>query len=521
MIRSAIVLRAVTTSWIAVLANAVVAFVLTPVILRRLGDEAFGLWVLVTTIVNYYGLGDVGVRASILRYVSRQTALGDKDGVNTIVATAFYFYSCLCLLFIGLSFVLAGCLPRFFTVGGNLVQPFRHLFLLAGIIQGVCFPLMLFGASLQAAARYDLVYTLRIARLLVRVGALVVALRAGGGLFLVGAAALLPNLLFHAAQVPLAMRAFPEINLHPRWVRKSVLHDMFRYGLVSFAVGAGENLRNYTYPVLIGKFLMPAAVTIFSLPARLLSPLVEGIGTMTEIINPISSQLEAHNDFGTLRKLVQLSVQSSFMILAPFVVFLLLFGKELLSLWVGPHYASAYPLLVLLTLGLGTSATQCSAQSMLFGMGQHKKLVWYRLGEGLSIVLIGSVCLRIWGLVGFALVIAMTLMFTSLMLLPRHLCSILDLPFGAYVREACLKPCIVVLPTAGTLVILRSVWIVDTWSALICILLLGVSTYVLTLSLLMLRALRANRSWLSVGILEVLAKKFRGTRELAPQPSLT
>lgn len=522
MIRIGIFLRAAATSWIAVLANAAVAFVLTPVVLRNLGDEAFGLWVLVTTIVNYYGLGDVGVRASILRYVSRENALGDKDGVNRIVATAFYFYGGLCVLFIGVSFLLAASLPRLFPMDSNLIEPFQRLFLLAGIIQGLSFPLMLFGASLQAAARYDQVYILRILTLLVRVGAVVAALRAGGGLFLVGAAALLPNLLFQAAQVPLALRAFPDMSLRPGLVRKSVLRDLFRYGSVSFAVGAGENLRNYAYPVVIGNFLMPAAVTIFSLPAKLLSPLLEGIGTMTEIINPISSQLETKNDFVTLRRLIQLSVQSSFLILVPLAVFLLVFGRDLLSLWVGPRYASStYSLLVLLTLGLGTSATQCSAQSMLFGMERHKKLVWYRLGEGLSIVVIGSVCLRIWGLVGFALAIAVTLMLTSLVLLPRHLCKILGLPFGAYLKEACLKPCFAVLPTAATLLVLRSVCVVDTWPALLFILLLAAAIYALTLFLLMFFAPYSSRSWLSMAILEALAKRLREVRELKPQVSLT
>jgi O-antigen/teichoic acid export membrane protein len=272
---------------------------------------------------------------------------------------------------------------------------------------------------------------------------------------------------------------------------------------------------------VIGKFLIPAAVTIFSLPAKLLSPLLEGIGTMTEIVNPVSSQLEAHNDFATLRRLIQLSVQSSFLIFVPLAVFLFTFGRNLLSLWVGPQYTSTYVLLVLLTLGLGTSATQCSAQSMLFGIERHRKLVWYRLGEGLSIVLIGSVCLRVWGLVGFAFVIAATLMLTSLVLLPRHLCNILGLPFGVYLKEACLKPCIAVLPTAAALLALRSLWIVDTWLALICSLLLAALVYILTLFLLMFRAPHGSRGWLSLGILEVLAKKFRALREMKPQVSLT
>src|SRR5260370_9267558 len=103
---------------------------------------------------------------------------------------------------------------------------------------------------------------------------------------------------------------------------------------------------------------------------------------------------------------VRFSVSCSFLILAPMVVFLPVFGRELLTLWVGARYASAYSLLVLLTLGMGTAATQCCVQSMLFGIGRHKGLMWYGLGEGLPISILGSVVLTVWGRQGLALVVA-------------------------------------------------------------------------------------------------------------------
>jgi hypothetical protein len=106
-------------------------------------------------------------------------------------------------------------------------------------------------------------------------------------------------------------------------------------------------------------------------------------------------------------------------------------------------------------------------------------------------------------------------------LLPLHLCNILGLPFGIYLKEACLKPCIAALPTTVVLLLLRSLWIVDTWPALVCNLLLAASIYVLTLLLMMFRIQHGSGGWLSLGILEVLAKKFRGLREMKPQVSLT
>src|SRR5204863_82953 len=81
--RISLVLRAVATSWVAVIANASVGIFLTPYVLHRLGDEAFGVWVLTTNLVGYYGILDAGVRSAILRYVSKHKELNDeKSGAD-------------------------------------------------------------------------------------------------------------------------------------------------------------------------------------------------------------------------------------------------------------------------------------------------------------------------------------------------------------------------------------------------------------------------------------------------------
>ena len=505
--RFSLILRAVTTSWVAIIANAAVGFLLTPYVLHHLGDEAFGLWVLVVTLVGYYGLFDGGVRSSILRYASRHRALGDQQGANEVVATAFYYYLGACALVILATYLLVGPISRFFALHDQELSAFKSLFWLAGVVQGLTLPLVVFSASLEAAGRFDQVYIIRVGSLAVRVIAVIAVVRAGGGLFGVGAAVLLSQLLAYGVQVPLAIRANQELSLHPKWVRKSAFQSLLRYGSISLTVGIAERLRSSIYPVVIAKFLTPVAVTFFSLPVRILSLPTEGIGTMTEIVNPVSSELEARNDFAKLRELIQLSVQSAFLLLAPMAAFLFVFGREVLTLWVGSEYASAYGLLVLLTLGMGTAATQCCVQSMLFGIERHKQLIWYRLGEGLSITVLGSAVLRIAGLEGFALVIAATFLLTSLILVPRHLCRILELSLRTYLVEGCLKPCVAAFPVAAAFLALRSLLVVDTWSTLLLALLAGGLVYALTI-FVMLYSSQPFIAWLAPGILHIFDQKF-------------
>ena len=82
------ILRAVATSWLAVLFGAVVGFFLTPYLLHHIGDVEFGLYTLVTTVTGYYGLFDLGVRSAVLRFVSRALALNDREEINRVLASA-------------------------------------------------------------------------------------------------------------------------------------------------------------------------------------------------------------------------------------------------------------------------------------------------------------------------------------------------------------------------------------------------------------------------------------------------
>lgn len=503
-----LVLRAVTTSWIAVIANAAVGFFLTPYVLHHLGDEAYGLWILTVTCVGYYGLLDVGVRSSILRYVSRNQALGNRESVNEVIATAFYYYLLACAIIVVAAFASVGPVCRFFSISADLQSSFKALYLLAGAVQGLTLPLVVFAGSLEAAGRFDQMYTTNVVGLIARVVAVIAAVEAGGGLLAIGAATLLSQLLPYCIQVPLCFRANPGISLHPKWARASVFRDMLRYGSVSVTVGIGEKMRGYIYPLLIAKFLSPIAVTFFALPVKLMQFPTDGVGTMTEIVNPLSSRLEAQNNFAKLRQLILNSSQTAFLLLIPLASFLIIFGKELLTVWVGARYTSVYGILVLLTIGLGSAATQCCIQSMLFGIERHKALIWFRLGEGLSVAILGSIALKLWGLYAFAAVIMATLLTTSIVLVPGHVCKILGLSLRRYLLEGLVKSCVVGLPTAVVFVVVHRILVINTWRDLLLAGALGCCCYVLSLYLAAFVSSRAEGKWYAIGVLHAVAQKI-------------
>src|SRR4051812_42375664 len=86
-------LKNVGATWLALVMHGAVGLVLSPLILHRLGDEAFSVWVLVFALAGYFGLLDLGIRSSIVKYTAKFIASSDLDQLSRYLSTAVAFYT--------------------------------------------------------------------------------------------------------------------------------------------------------------------------------------------------------------------------------------------------------------------------------------------------------------------------------------------------------------------------------------------------------------------------------------------
>jgi len=64
----------VLSSWGGAAVGLALSFVATPFVIGRLGDSAYGVWVLMSSVAGYLGLLDFGVRGATTRYIARFAA---------------------------------------------------------------------------------------------------------------------------------------------------------------------------------------------------------------------------------------------------------------------------------------------------------------------------------------------------------------------------------------------------------------------------------------------------------------
>src|SRR5260370_37379094 len=75
-------------NWIGFAVQLVVAFFISPILVHGLGAPRYGVWSLVESVLAYLMLFDLGVAASVVRYVARFEANGDQVRLNRVFSTS-------------------------------------------------------------------------------------------------------------------------------------------------------------------------------------------------------------------------------------------------------------------------------------------------------------------------------------------------------------------------------------------------------------------------------------------------
>ena len=108
--------RNVLFNWLGTIVNMAVGFFLSPFILHRLGNVAYGVWVVTVSAVGYLVLLDVGMQSSVQRFVSQGYTKHDHQGASEATSAALWVRLQMSAVALILSAVLAVVFPHIFKV---------------------------------------------------------------------------------------------------------------------------------------------------------------------------------------------------------------------------------------------------------------------------------------------------------------------------------------------------------------------------------------------------------------------
>lgn len=423
------------------LVEAAAGFLVAPLLIFRLGETTYGLWVVLGSLAVSFGLLDLGIRSAVGRQVAYHFARQDRRGVNETLSTALAALAALGAL----AFVLvAGGAPvflRMFQVPEAEWAEASVALVLVAANLGVALVLNAFDATLWGFQRFDRLNAVDIPTVVFRTATtfLVVGL-AGGGLVALALITIGSTTACGLAKAVLCFRTDPGLRVGRGLVTRPAARAVFGYGGWNLLSTIARVTRANLSSVLIGSLAALGLVTPFSLAARLLNFVAAFLAAVTGVLTPLATAFHARENIGREQQLLLVGGRHSAAIALYLIAIMLFLGRALITLWVGPAFEFAATALAILAIGELLPSTQYVTTNVIQAKARHRALAFAGCLEAATVAGLSVGFIRPFGLVGAAVAVAVpATLFRGLV--PLVVATrLLGVPIGRYVRESVLTP---------------------------------------------------------------------------------
>jgi len=445
------------------LAQLALSFFMAPIVLRALGDARNGVWTFVESFLAYLMLFDLGIAASLVRFVPRHVATGDRDGLNRVFSACLIFFVGLAVIACVVGAIFAVAFADHFlkispadsaTLGGEA----RLVFLLAVANFALSLPLSVFPAILDGLGALTVKSVTRTTFLVLRVPALLAVLHTDARLLNMVLVLTASNLLEQFCLAAQVFRRLPELRFVPRMVNRTTLREIRGYSLDSFLAMIAGRLSFHTDAAVIGSVLGPESITYFGLGSKLVELSKAVLRSPTWALTPAVSALDARGEHDTVRGYFLRGSRFALYLVLPFQIGLYVYGRSFLWLWLSPAYAIASgPTMEILAATLALTVAQSVASRVLYGIGRIRLFSRMALVEGLVNILISIALVVPLGVEGVALGTAVPHTAFCIFVI-AWTCRAIGVRARDYVSAAVMKPVAAAAVGAGA-------WILFAWAA--------------------------------------------------------
>ena len=447
------IVRNVLSGWTVMIASLAYGLVITPLVVKTLHAELYGVWSFLNSLIAYSDLLYLGLGSALVRNVARYRVTGDTGSMNRLLSVVVGIYVLLgtvCLIaMIGVSTVA----PRFFAEGlsehARWGAQYTCWFL--GLRLFLLFSASGFSGLVAGHERYDLLNGVSLCGTVLRFLTIPAAMKFADPLLGLAATTTAVALGEALAIGSIAFIVRPNLRMRLAWPHFDELKLLYGFGLQSFFIVLAVKLISYTDTTVIGVMLGASSVTLYTLPLQLVEYSRGPIGGVTGVFLPRLTVLVTQNDTAALRDAFLRATRFAGFLSGWSTATVMTLGVPFLALWVGREFtADAQWLLVFLGL-----ASFCQTFSIHIPFGFYQALHALRFPamilvcEGLLNLVLSMWLASRMGLVGVALSTLVPALFVSAAVLPPYLCRRLSVSLTEYLRSGLVPGITALIGTLG------------------------------------------------------------------------
>lgn len=497
-------------SYVMMIFEVLSTLLLTPFIIRTLGQAEYGVYKLSASVVAYLLLLDLGVGNAITRYIAKFRASGEKEQSQKFLGVATIYYTVIALVALIAGVVLIAVFPKAFAKGltASEIKLGQELLFITMINAAVTLGTAAYNNVIIAYERFTVSKGVPIIQIIVRMALTVVMLKGGFG----SVGIVMVNLL-----MTIVCRGFFiiyvlfRLKLRPKFkgIEISFVKEIILYSSMILIQMIATQLNATVDQILIGSLVASSAaiLAVYSVGTQV-TQYFQSMGTaFTGVLMPgIVKMVESGVDSKTLTDEMIRIGRIILIVLGLIWGGFLACGQQFITLWAGADNSNAYFVAIILMTAYMFILTESIGTQILWAMNQHKEQAILKGIIVLLNILLTVVLIKWQPLIGATIGTFISLVLGDVVVMNVIFRKKLKMNLGYYYKGLTkgILPCIAVatavgfvarhfLKNGGWISLLLEVAIICLVYA-VCILMFGMNTYEKNMVLSVLRKFKPRRN---------------------------
>lgn len=472
-------------SYILMIFEVLSTLLLTPFIIRTLGQAEFGVYKLCASITAYLLLLDLGVGNSVTRYISKFRATNDADKESQFFGVATVYYAIIAVIALICGALLVEAFPSAFAKGlsPSEIALGQKLLGITMVNAAVTLGTSAFNNIIIAYERFDVSKGASIVQVIVRIILTYLAVRIGFGSIGIVTVNLVMTIIsrtFFVCYVFLGLKLFPKF----RGIQWGFVREIIVYSSLILMQMIATQINSNIDQLLIGSLVVSSSeiLAVYSIGSQIVQ-YFQSIGSAFNGILMPGIVKMVETDVGRSGGEMLRIGRIIFSVLAIIWGVFLVFGSQFIELWAGNINSEAYYVAVILMTAFLFILTESVGTQILWALNIHKEQAILKL----VIVLVNiavTVVLIMWNpLIGATIGTFISLMLGDVFVMNYVFVKKLKLKiknyyFGLFKGIA---PCLIMAVTVG--VIIKVMLPFAGWIGLMIHILIMVTVYGITMML--------------------------------------
>lgn len=352
----------------------IIPFFYTPIMLKLLGQEEYGLYSLSGSVTSYLGLLNLGMGAAIVRYIAESRVKDSKRRTEGIISLFIFAYCILALLVCIVGVFLTLNVDNLFAKGLSQIEihKLRYLMIIMTLSTAVSFPVSVFSGVAVAYEKYifrriiDMVMTI-----ITPILNLIVLIWGKGS---IGMAVV--SLLLQVAYAPIFMGYCCKrmgLSIRFKQLPFNLLKDIWGFSVFLFLSMIVDMLYWSTDKVLIGALIGSVAVAVYNVGGVFTAMVQNMAAAISNVFGTRVTTMVAED--ATNEELTDLMIKVGriqYFIISFIISGFIVFGSLFIHFWSGDEYQDAYWIAMLTMIPLTIPLIQNIAFNILLARKKHQ-----------------------------------------------------------------------------------------------------------------------------------------------------